>query len=119
MYDGYVETPEQIQARFDRMNANMEQIKLRNEIIQDVLPRLNLLLDVCGDIDAQNGALLPIEAGGADVQDAVRWQGEPKKLTAREIALPNGQLRSYASYSNTGKGQPLSAEEVDGERLGE
>ena len=57
--------------------------------------------------------------GGADVRDAINWQDEPNKLTAREIALPNGVLRSYASYNNTGKAQPLSAEAVDGERLGE
>ena len=38
---------------------------------------------------------------------------------ARAIALPNGRLRSYASYHNTGKAQPLTAEDVDGERLGE
>ncbi len=51
--------------------------------------------------------------------DFIKLQEKPVKQTARAIALPNGQLRSYASYNNTGKGQPLSAEEVDGERLGE
>ena len=106
-------------ADYDFMQTYKDQARLCNSIIQDVQPRMDLLLDVCGDIDAGNGELFPIEAGGADVQDAVRWQDEPKKLTAREIALPNGKLRSYASYKDTGKGQPLSAEEVDGERLGE
>ncbi len=51
--------------------------------------------------------------------DFIKLQEKPVKRTAREIALPNGQLRSYASYNNTGKGQSLSAEAVDGERLGE
>ena len=50
--------------------------------------------------------------------DFIKLQEKPVKLTAREIALPNGQLRSYATYKNTGKGQPLSAEMVDGEQLG-
>ena len=51
--------------------------------------------------------------------DFIKLQEKPVKRTAREIALPNGQLRSYASYNNTGKAQPLRAEEVDGEYLGE
>ena len=50
--------------------------------------------------------------------DFIKLQEKPVKRTAREIALPNGQLRSYASYNNTGKAQPLPAEDVDGEQLG-
>jgi hypothetical protein len=66
-------------ADYDFMQTYKDQARLCNRVIEDVSPRLNLFLEVCGDIDAQNGALLPIEVGGADVQDAVRWQDEGSK----------------------------------------
>ena len=123
MYDGYVETPAQIQARFDRINANMEQIRIRDEMIAEVAPMLELLQS------AVAGTFI-VDDNGVDAVDAQRWQDglsidEVKRDytfntdNARAIALQNGQLRSYATYKNTGKAQPLTAEDVDGERLGE
>ena len=110
-------------ADYDFMQTYKDQARLCNSIIQDVKPRMDFIFEVLDGVetDTLNEHRLTISRmdNGVDVQDAVRWQDEPKKLTAREIALPNGQLRSYASYNNTGKGQPLSAEDVDGERLGE
>ena len=52
--------------------------------------------------------------------DFIKLQEKPADplARARAIALPNGQLRSYATYKNIGKAQPLSAEAVDGEQLG-
>jgi hypothetical protein len=42
------------------------------------------------------------------------WKDDPADVSlARSIALPNGKLRSYASYNNTSAGKPLSADEVD------
>ena len=120
MYDGYFESPAQIQARFDRINANMEQLRIRDEMIAEVAPMLELLQS------AVAGTFI-IDDNGVDAQ---RWQNglsidEVKRDytfntdNARAIALQNGQLRSYARYKNTGKAQPLKAEDVDGERLGE
>ena len=52
--------------------------------------------------------------GSVDVQQAHDWQDEADPIArARAIALPNGQLRSYASYNNASAGKPLSADEVD------
>ena len=52
--------------------------------------------------------------GSVDVQQAHDWQDEADPIArARAIALPNGQLRSYASYNTASAGKPLSADEVD------
>ena len=56
--------------------------------------------------------------GKVDEVDAQRWRDEREPYTDRKVTVPQ-TLRSYASYNNTGKGQPLSAADVDGERLGE
>ena len=61
MYDGYFETPAQIQARFDRINANMEQIRIRDEMIAEVAPMLELLQSA---------------VAGTLIVDAQRWQDE-------------------------------------------
>jgi hypothetical protein len=50
----------------DFMQAHKDQARLCNAIILDVQPRLELVLDLCADIDAQNG-------GDVDVEDIDRW----------------------------------------------
>ena len=61
MYDGHFETPAQIQARFDRIKANMEQIRIRDEMIAEVAPMLELLQSA---------------VAGTLIVDAQRWQDE-------------------------------------------
>jgi len=73
-------------ADYDFMQTYKDQARLCNRVIEDVSPRLNLFLEVCGDIDAQNGALLPIEVSGVDVQDAVRWQDAPEYKEAQKVS---------------------------------
>ena len=66
-----------LDADYDFMQEHKDQARLCNRVVEDVSPRLNLLLDVCGDIDAGNGEILPIEVGGVDAVDAQQWQDEP------------------------------------------
>ena len=88
MYDGYVETPAQIQARFDRIKANMEQLRIRDEMIAEVAPMLGLLQS------AVAGTFI-VDDNGVDAVDAQRWQDAP---TIEEITV-NG----YAFNSNHAK----------------
>ena len=69
MYNGYTETPAQIQARFDRINANMEQLRIRDEMIAEVAPMLELLQS------AVAGTFI-IDDNGVDAVEAQRWQDE-------------------------------------------
>ena len=118
MYNGYTESKSQTESRRARMEGWTQQHEIMKQVIADVAPRLNLFLEVCGDIDAQNGELSRLD-NGVDAVDAQRWQDAPDPLArARAIALPNGQLRSMTSYDTVGSGQCLSAEDVDGEQLG-
>ena len=109
-------------ADYDFMQTYKDQARLCNSIIQDVKPRMNFIFEVLDGVetDTLNEHRLVISRidGGADVHDAVNWQDEREPYTDRKVTVPQ-TLRSYASYKNTGKGQSLSAEEVDGERLGE
>jgi hypothetical protein len=60
-------TPAQIAATIrmdadaDFMQAHKDQARLCNAIILDVQPRLELVLDLCSDIDAQNGGDVDVE----------------------------------------------------------
>ena len=86
-------------ADYDFMQTYKDQARLCNRVIEDVSPRLNLFLEVCGDIDAQNGALLPIEAGGADVIDVVRWQEDLLNIpTSKTINLNGYKATATASW---------------------
>ena len=69
MYDGYFETPAQIQARFDRIKANMEQLRIRDEMIAEVAPMLGLLQS------AVAGTFI-VDDNGVDAVEAQRWQDE-------------------------------------------
>lgn len=86
MYNGYIESQSQTEARRARIEGWMQQREIMNQVIADVAPRLNLFLEVCGDIDAGNGELFPIDAGGVDVQDAVNWQDEPEYKEAQKVS---------------------------------
>lgn len=59
-----------LDADYDFMQEHKDQARLCNSIVQDVQPRLNFFLDMCSDIDAQNGEL------GADELDINRWMIE-------------------------------------------
>lgn len=74
-----------IDADFDFMQEHKDQARLCNSIIQDVQPRLNFILDICGDIDAQNGDLSRLD-NGTDVQDVERWQDAPEYKEAQQVA---------------------------------
>ena len=86
MYNGYIESQSQTDARRARMEGWTQQREIMKQVIADVAPRLNLFLEVCGDIDDGNGELFPIEAGGADVQDAVNWQDAPEYKEAQKVS---------------------------------
>ena len=82
MYNGYTETQAQTESRRARMEGWMQQREIMKQVIADVSPRLNLFLEVCGDIDAGNGELFPIEVVTADAVDAHRWQDEAEAQEA-------------------------------------
>ena len=64
-----------LDADYDFMQEHKDQARLCNSIVQDVQPRLNFFLDMCSDIDAQNGDLSRLD-NGVDAVDAQRWQDE-------------------------------------------
>jgi hypothetical protein len=85
-------TPAQIAATIrmdadaDFMQAHKDQARLCNAIILDVQPRLELVLDLCGDIDAQNGELASRTDNGVDTVDAVAWRDAPEYKEAVKVA---------------------------------
>ena len=79
MYDGYFESLAQIQARFDRINANMEQLRIRDEMIAEVAPMLELLQS------AVAGTFI-VDDNGVDAVDAQRWQDAPEYKEAQQVA---------------------------------
>ena len=88
MYDGYIESPAQIQARFDRINANMEQLRIRDEMIAEVAPMLELLQS------AVAGTFI-VDDNGVDAVDAQRWKDEP--------IIEDITVNGYAFNSNRAK----------------
>lgn len=94
--------------------------------VQDVLSLYEQLDSLRDSLrDANEGAHLMYMYGqGGEAKllqdwgigEAVKTEREP--YTDRKVTVPQ-TLQSYATYKNTGKARPLSAEVVDGERLGE
>ena len=62
-------------ADYDFMQTYKDQARLCNSIIQDVQPRLDFVLDLCGDIDDNNGNLsrMDFETDGCGNDDLYDW----------------------------------------------
>lgn len=99
MYNGYTESQAQTESRRARMEGWTQQREIMKQVIADVSPRLNLFLEVCGDIDAGNGELFPIESNGVDAVDAQRWQDEQIELAGRHDES-GGESVNVSQYFN-------------------
>ena len=71
-----------LDADYDFMQEHKDQARICNRVVEDVSPRLNFFLDLCGDIDSQNGDLSRLD-NGIDEVDAQRWQDEQIELAGR------------------------------------
>ncbi len=76
-------------ADYDFMQTYKDQARLCNSIIQDVQPRLYFVLDLCGDIDDNNG-------GDVDLIDITRWEDE--KPVTKTINLNGYKATATASW---------------------